>query len=346
MQHWSDIRGQTRPLDILKRALDTGRVHHAYLFTGLKGVGKFLTAKTFTAIVNCTERPEGEFREACGECSSCRKIEGRQHPDVHFVEPTGEKLKLIKIAQIREIEKASHRSPYEGRFRIVLIDEAHTMTEPAANALLKTLEEPSARMRLILVTDQPHGLLDTIISRCQVLRFGALEIEMVVELLEQILDEREEELDEPFTAEELGVAARYGEGSVGRSLAVLDSGMLEAREEFLTSAINLPAGEAVPLLNLAESLSKDRRELEKRLDVLKLFFRDVMLYLTCRDEDRLVNIDLVELIADYAERVSLDDALEMIDEVREAQRLMMRNVNSQLITEELLGSFRSRAPSR
>jgi DNA polymerase-3 subunit delta' len=338
--HWSHIRGQERPLDILKTALNTGRVHHAYLFTGLQGVGKFLTAQTFAAVVNCTHRPEGEFRDACGECSSCRKIDGRQHPDVLFVEP--EKGR-IKIAQIREIQKAAMKAPYEGRFRIVLIDDAHTMTEEAANALLKTLEEPSKRMRLILVTDQPHGLLDTIISRCQVLRFGALEESDVVELLDELLEENED-IERP-DAKLLEVAAGYGEGSVGRTFAVVESGMLDARREFVEQIVNLPAGQPVPLLDLAEELSSNRNELERKLDVLKLFLRDVMLYKAAGSADRLINTDLVDLVASYSDRVSLDELLGLLDEIREAQRLLMRNVHAQLITENLLGNFRRHGAS-
>jgi DNA polymerase-3 subunit delta' len=342
--HWSDIRGQERPLDILRTALETGRVHHAYLFSGLEGVGKFSTAHTFAAIVNCEQRSDDTFEDACGQCSSCRKIAQRQHPDILFVEPEKDR---IKIAQIRDIQKASSRAPHEAKYRIVLIDEAHTMTEEASNALLKTLEEPSARMRLILVTDQPHRLLETIISRCQVLRFGGLLKEDVVDLLDRVL-EQNGTLDEPLADKLMSVAAGYGEGSVGRSVAIVESGMLADRREFIESVLNLPRGETVALLDLAKELSSDKSELDNRLDVLKLFFRDVMLFKTnptlykTTPEQKLVNWDLVDLVASYAEEVSMDDLFELIDEIREAQYLMMRNVNRQLITEDLLGSFRRR----
>ncbi len=336
MLHWSNIRGQQRPLEILETALNTGRVHHAYLFTGLQGVGKFSAAQAFAAIVNCEQRPEGQFRPACGQCSSCRKIAQKQHPDILFVEPERDR---IKIAQVREIQQASTRAPYEARFRFVLVDDAHTMTEEAANALLKTLEEPSARMRLILVTDQPHGLLDTIISRCQVLRFGALPEEDVVDLLPALLADADE-MPDPETLE---VAAGYGEGSVGRALTIIASGMLDERRGFIERVTNLPAGESVPLLELAEELSSERRQLTARLDVLKLFFRDVMLLQATGRRDRLVNADMVDLVEAYAARVTDDDLLELIDQVRQAQRLLLRNVNTQLITEDLLGQFRRRS---
>ena len=341
MLHWSDIRGQKRPLSILEKALDTGRVHHAYLFTGLEGVGKFRTAHTFASIVNCLERTEGAFEDACGQCSSCRRTAERQHPDVLFIEPVKDR---IKIAQIREVQQASTKAPYEARFRFVLIDDAHTMTEQAANALLKTLEEPSARMRLILVTDQPHGLLDTIISRCQILRFGALDESRVIELLEQGLAESDR-IDEMPERSLLEVAAGYGEGSVGRSLEILESGMLSERTKFIRRVVDLPSDQSVPLLDLAEELSSSRHELDSRLDVLKLFLRDVVIFKT-RDGDRaLVDRDLRELVADYARRTPVDAVLESIDRVRRAQELIQRNVHAQLITEELLGHFQAQAAS-
>ncbi|MFW5968627.1 MAG: DNA polymerase III subunit delta', partial [Persicimonas sp.] len=314
MLYWSDICGQDRPREILERAIDTGRVHHAYLFTGLRGVGKHLTARTLAAVVNCTERPEDTFRDACGACSSCRKIAGGQHPDVLEVAPDGQ---FIKIDQIREIQKAATRAPYEGRYRLVIIDDAHRLTDAAANALLKTLEEPSERMRLMVITDQPHGLLDTIISRCQVLRFGALDENVVVERLDELI-ERDDDFDEPVERDLLALAAAYGEGSLGRALSVLKSGMLEEREELLSRLTDLPPGQPARLLDLADELSDDRDELERRLDVLLVFFRDALVYATTGRDDRLVNSDLNELVADYAARVEPDDLIEMIERVREA----------------------------
>lgn len=337
--HWSDIRGQDRALDILRRALDTDRVHHAYLFTGLRGVGKHLTARTLAAVINCLERPDEAFADACGHCTSCRKIADSQHPDVLEVEPDG---RFIKIDQIREIQKASTRAPYEGRFRVVIIDEAHALTEPAANALLKTLEEPSARMRLMLVTDQPHGLLDTIISRCQILRFGALDEQIVVDRLAEMVEE-DDELDEQVDRIDLQLAAGYGEGSLGRSLEIIASGMLDERAEFLEQILELPPGRPVPLLDLAEELSDDRDELERRLDVLLIFFRDALVYASTGRPERLINRDLEEMVVQLGARTSVDGLVELIERVRESRRLLMRNINKQLLTEGLLTDIRARS---
>jgi DNA polymerase-3 subunit delta' len=335
MKHWTDIRGQDRPKKVLERALETGRVHHAYLFTGLQGVGKYTTSLAFAAIVNCEKRGEESFRDFCGECSSCRKIDQGYHPDVFTVAPEGGSSR-IKIEQIRDIQESASKQPHEARYRMVLIDGAHEMTTEAANALLKTLEEPSSRMRLILVTNQAHQLLETIISRCQQLRFSGLDTEKVEPILREELED-DEEFEEMPDASTLELAAEYGEGSVGRSLSILTSGMLDERRDLIDAVLDRPEGRPAAMLDLADDLgSGNRTELERRLDVLKLFFRDVMLYKATGESDRLVNRDMGDDVADYASRFTIPELTDILEDLLEAHQLVDRQVNPQFLMEDLL----------
>ena len=237
MIEWSKIRGHQRIKDALERAVDLGRLHHALLLAGPEGVGKQALALALAAALNCERRPEGQWSPACGQCNSCHKISQSLHPDVIVVEPEGNILKFIKIDQIRQLQKAAMSSPYEGRDRVIILVDAHEMTAPAANALLKTLEEPTERTRLILVTDQAHLLLETIRSRCQLLRAGALPHEDVLELLDELVARGElgEQADPPDAAT-LEVAAGFGEGSVGRALELLRAGALEERASSSTGS--------------------------------------------------------------------------------------------------------------
>lgn len=332
MKNWNDIRGQDRPKRILERAIETGRVHHAYLFAGLRGVGKYTTALSFAAVVNCEERDPDAFEDACGTCRSCRKIDQGYHPDVVTIAPESGSTR-IKIEQVREIQKSAAKQPHEGRYRMVLIDEAHEMTTEAANALLKTLEEPTARMRLILVTNQAHRLLETIISRCQQLRFSGLEPDDVRAILREELREGDN-VEEVPDDETLQLAAAYGEGSVGRSLEIVTSGMLERREELLRSVIERPAGRPAPLLDLAEDLAD--RAVDEELDVLKVLFRDLMLYRSTGDASRIVNRDLSETLSAFANRYSVEDLTDAVDELLEAQQQIDRHVSPQFVLENLL----------
>lgn len=340
MKLWTDIRGQDRAKTILERALETGRVHHAYLFAGLRGVGKFTTAMAFSAIVNCKERDPEVFEDACGECRSCRKIAEGYHPDVMSIAPEGGSSR-IKIDQIRDLQEESAKQPHEARYRMVVIDGAHEMTTEAANALLKTLEEPSTRMRLILVTDQAHRLLETIISRCQELRFSGLAPDEIVEILrEELADDGD--VDEMPDDETLELAAQYGEGSVGRSLAILTSGMLGQRRELLDAVLDCPPDRPAEMLDLADDLGGGSRdELARQLDVLKLFFRDLMLYKATDETDEIVNRDLTDRVADYATRFSTTELTDILEHLLGAQRDLDRQVNAQFLIEDLLPKLRA-----
>lgn len=341
MLSWSQIHGHARVKEVLERAITQDRTHHALLMTGPSGVGKRQLALALIAILNCTARPLAEFKEACGSCPSCRKLGQLAHPDLLIVEPQGNKVKTIKIDQIREIQKAATTAPFEARERVVLIDDAHLMNDEAANALLKTLEEPTNRMRLMLITDQPHLLLDTIISRCQMLRFGSLELDAVKALLPVVIA-RTADMDKPSAAM-IEVAAGFGEGSVGRSLAVLQSGILAEREELLRELVALEPDRPLPTLELAERWSKQNPRLPEQLELLQVFMRDVMLYKISasgdKPKDKLINSDLVRYIEPLSQAMSLDDVLAAIDLLRQTQATLNRHVNSQLLMEDLLSRF-------
>lgn len=325
MKRWNQILEHKRVLDVLSRAIDSDRLHHAYLFTGPPGTGKFTVAHALAAVLNCERRPADAFAPDCGQCSTCRRISARQHPDVLFVEPP---KRVIKIEQIRDIQKASISAPYEGRFRVVLIDDAHAMSEEAANALLKTLEEPPDRMLLALVTDQPHRLLDTIISRCQRMRFGSLDENTVAEALVDLVDE---DVDRQL----LAIAAGYGEGSLGRSLSMIDSGMLSDRSDFLTKVFELDGQSPRAWLDLADELSTSSEELEHRIDILTVFMRDLMLFQRA-EPSRVVNADLIELVSAQAPRFSLEAILITLEALMAARQRLNHHVNATLLAEDLL----------
>jgi DNA polymerase-3 subunit delta' len=173
-----DIRGQERAIAVLRRRLELGRVPHALLFVGPAGVGKHTTALAFAAAMNCDVAPG----EGCAMCASCARIAAGQHPDVVTLERQGPSA-TIPIEVIRgRVIPALALPPHEARARVFVIEEATSLLGPAANALLKTLEEPPARTHFVLGTASPAELLPTIRSRCQRIEFAPLGAALRAEL--------------------------------------------------------------------------------------------------------------------------------------------------------------------
>lgn len=330
---WEDIEGHQRVKDVLARSVATGRTHHALLFAGPKGVGKHALAYALSAVLYCTNRTDDV--RACDRCPSCRKMRQGIHPDIIQIVPEGKKLKRIKIDQIRAMQKKSATAPYEAPQHVVIIDDAHMMNEEAANALLKTLEEPSAHLRLVLVTDNVHLLLDTILSRCQLVRFGALDPTQVTSILERLVRQSETMENTPGP-QLLETAAGFGEGSPGIAFHVLQSGMLHERENLLRDILALEANRPLGILTLAEQLAKQNPMLAEHFDILQVFMRDIMLYKIHPDRSGLINQDLIRYIEQLDEVMSLDDTLHVIDLIRQARQRYHRNVNPQLILEDML----------
>ena len=162
---FKDIKGQRQALNIIKAGIESQRLEGGYLFTGPASIGKKMAAVAFSQAVNCYSLSKAD---ACAECPSCKKIAKNQHPDVRlFSEETGE----IKTEIIRDMQKWIFLKPYEGKFKVFIIDNAHMLTPKASNRLLKVLEEPPKSSLIILITDRPNRLFKTVISRCKVVKF-------------------------------------------------------------------------------------------------------------------------------------------------------------------------------
>lgn len=347
MLTWSDIRGHRRNLEVLERGIASGRLHHALLFSGPKGVGKRSVALSLAAAMNCLEREPGQFAPPCGRCNSCYKMAAGLHPDLVVVAP--EKT-TIKIGQIRQLVRTLRLAPFEGRFRIIVLEDAHTMSIEAANALLKTLEEPSARTRLILVTDQAHRLLDTIISRCQRVVFGALSRGDVLSLLERRVAGDEALASWRGDRATIELAAGYGEGSVGRALEVLERGLLGTRRELLGALEGVDGRRPQHWLETAQALGGSwgqREQFTHRLEMLIVLYRDALRLTLGGDSDDLVNGDMHRPLSEMAEARGRDALLRGLERLLEAVGQLERNINPQLVAEQLLLALAPpRRPSR
>ena len=244
---WDGIIGHERNIARLRTMLRDGRLSHALLFAGLAGVGKRKTAQVLAAAFLCRGKDA-----PCGACPSCRALLAGTHPDYIELAPElrGKGTRLIRVDDVRRMERAVSRKPMlSGRFA-VLVDEAETMNEAAANALLKTLEEPPGETLFILVTARPAALLPTILSRLSPVRFGAL-------TPEEIEDALAARGVESAAARALAAAA---DGSLGQALALQEEGGLALADDAAKTLLSLDDMDMFRLWEKAEQLGKLPRE--------------------------------------------------------------------------------------
>jgi len=312
------ITGHERQKDILRRALTQQRIAHAYLFSGPDGIGKRLVALAFARALLCTNG------QGCGSCSACRKVDHNNHPDVHLLETEGAS---IKIEQIRGLQKELSLRPLEGQYKICLIDGAEKMTLGAANALLKTLEEPQANTLLVLLTDQPEQLITTIRSRCQHLPFTRLTRQQISTILEERLELNETEAH---------VLAALSEGSLKKALGQNRQLYLEKRHNLIQSLSALSSGSTIPTFALADELATEKEQLSDILSIYESFYRDILLLKHGRPEYELVNQDMLESLHKNCLTFTTDSLLTKLQALESTRFHLQRNVNRQLALEVML----------
>lgn len=318
------VRGHDRVLAVLRRAVHSGRLHHASLFSGPEGVGKRLVARALAALLQCeTPRQHDGLPDACGECRHCRRVAAQGHPDVKTVTPEG---RWIRIEQVREIAASTRFRPYEGPVRVVVIEQAEAMRQEAANALLKTLEEPGGETLFVLCTDQPHLLLPTVRSRCQPVRFGRLAHGDLMELLAEA-DIPEGDRD---------VLARLSDGSIGRALALHASPLLAGRAEFFATLAGLDRGRVDELMAGAEDLAGRRDQLVPLLGLAEGLYRDAAVLRSVGEPERCHNLDALGAIKILAKRRTPAQLHDDARRIRGAVRQLEGNVNPRLVIESLL----------
>lgn len=315
---FDQIIGHERQKEILNRALASGRLAHAYLFSGPDGIGKRLMAMALARAIVCKEQ------RGCGNCLACRKIDHQNHPDLHILEPDG---KAIKIEQIRGFQRELNLKPLESPRKICMIEQADVMTVGAANALLKTLEEPRGDTLLVLLSSQPNRLLETIRSRCQPLPFNRHPNHRIQAELEKQLG---------IAPEESHVLAALSEGSFKKAFGKDRELYLDQRRVLLKTLTGLSSGSILPTLDFAEQLAADKTVLPDILEIFQAFYRDVLMTLQGRGDEELVNLDLKEKIHRVSAREDASTVLDKLEALIEVRQQLDRNVNRQLAMEVLL----------
>ncbi len=288
-----------------------GRLAHAYVFVGPRGVGKYATALAVARQLNCLDHAPDPM--VCA-CASCRKIAGGNHPDIFIVEKPPDKTEIV-IDQIRGLIDRLEFRPIEARVKFVLIKDADEINTDAANAFLKTLEEPRPGTVLILTTVVPEALLATIRSRCQTVLFPVLSNRALAKALETQYD---------VPSDEAVILAGFGQGSPGRALSCRKD-FLERRGAVLDAFFG--PGDADAFLKVAGA---DRDTAREALGVLLMALRDA-LYVKAGATDQVVNRDRQVELKRFSERCTPEVLAGHVDRVGDAIRRINGNQNVKVV---------------
>ena len=324
---FKELYGHERQARILQQAMSRNRIPHAYLFYGMQGIGKRSMALVFAKALNC-QAGQGD---ACGRCPSCLKADHRNHPDLKIVEPAGQS---IRIQEIRELQEQMTFRPFDGGWRIFILADAEKMNSVAANALLKTLEEPTPCNLLVLISSRPYQLPLTILSRCQPLRFNPLSREVV----ERYLRER---LFVPADTARL-LAASSG-GSIGRAIEMNDEDYLSLRDNMIESMMGAQRQDPLRLFSIIPAFGQERKDILERLDILRVCFRDALVFKETGMTHYLFNQDRAPEIASFAGLHSAADLLKNIGTVDRACRAIDQNANKSLTLEAMMFKLASKS---
>jgi len=284
----------------------------------------------FAMACNCTSQSSARLSstqdsrgpvDACGICSSCRKIAADTHPDVVHVTPKGS---LIRIEQIRDLVHTLSMKPYEAVFRTAIVSHAHAMTQEAGNALLKTLEEPPAQTLLILTASGRSDVLPTIVSRCQHMAFRPISKESLTTLLVE---------QHGIDAGDAATLAAMSLGSIKKALAMHRNGWIR-RRSWLIQQVESPDFHSIARnLAFARQLSEDKDSIDDTLEILKSWFRDIAVW--PYHPDRIVNSDLADRVQAAGRRQHPAETQRKLTAIETAQKLLRANTNPRVTLEVL-----------
>lgn len=320
---FAEILGQGQAIMRLRRSIETGRLPHALLFLGPKGVGRFTTAVTLAKALNCLKGGQGD---SCDRCVACVKITRGIHPDVHLVSPEGATL---KIDQIRTLIQEATLRPYEGRRKVFILDQAETMTEQAQNALLKTLEEPPGATVLVLIAPEASALLPPIASRCSQIRFVPLPESTIAARLQ----------DQGCEGGEAHVLASLAGGSLGRAQELRTSPLQEVWD-LVEQTFALTPGRTLAVLELTERVVRQKETIPLFLEALLAWCRDLMVAKVTRKETLLVYRNRGPALGRQSERLAPAQLVAMYQTVKQTLDGLSRYANPRLSLEVMFLKLR------
>lgn len=323
MSGFKDVVGHKDIIQYMKNAIDQKKLSHAYIVNGQRGSGKKLLSRLFAMTLQC----ESGQNEPCGTCKSCVQTKNGNQPDIITVKH--EKPMTISVDEIREqINGDIMIKPYSSPYKIYIIPEADLMTVQAQNALLKTLEEPPEYAVIFLLTENADALLATIRSRCVMLKLRNIKDKLVKKYLMEQLQVPDYQAD---------LCAAFAQGNIGRAAMLAKSEYFnEIKEDAIQLMKYIDEMELHEIVGAIKQINKYKLEVTDYLDILTIWYRDVLLYKATKDVEGLVFSDQLKFIKQKASKSSYEGIEKILSAIETAKSRIKANVNFDLLMELLL----------
>ena len=322
MESFKDVVGHKDILKYISSAVENNRVSHAYILNGERGSGKRMLANLFAMTLLC----ESGNSEPCGKCHSCRQAESGNHPDI--IRVTHEKPNSISVDDIRtQVNNTVDIKPYQGPYKVYIIPQADMMTPQAQNAILKTIEEPPSYAVFLLLTENAEMLLPTINSRCVMLKLRNIKDTLIKKYLMENLEIPDYKAD---------MCTAFAQGNMGRAIMLANSDHFnEIREEAVQLLKHISEMELNEIVAAVKNISVYKLEITDYLDIIMIWYRDVLLYKATKEIDKVVFKDQLQSIKEQARKSSYEGIELILESLEKAKARLKANVNFDLVMELL-----------
>ena len=322
MGSFKDVVGHKDILKYISSAVENNRVSHAYILNGERGSGKKMLANLFAMTLLC----ETGDNEPCGKCHSCKQAESGNHPDI--IRVTHEKPNSISVDDIRtQVNNTVDIKPYQGPYKVYIIQQADMMTPQAQNAILKTIEEPPSYAVFLLPTENAETLLPTINSRCGMLKLRNIKDTLIKKYLMENLEIPDYKAD---------MCTAFAQGNMGRAIMLANSDHFnEIREEAVQLLKHISEMELNEIVAAVKNISVYKLEITDYLDIIMIWYRDVLLYKATKEIDKVVFKDQLQSIKEQARKSSYEGIELILESLEKAKARLKANVNFDLVMELL-----------
>ncbi len=325
MSSFKDVVGHNNIIRYIQNAVTADAVSHAYILNGERGSGKKLLANLFAMSLQCQNRDEDG--DACGKCKSCRQALSGNQPDI--IRVTHEKPNTISVDDIRvQVNDDIVIRPYSSRYKIYIIADADLMSVQAQNALLKTIEEPPLYAVIMLLTENADILLPTIRSRCVMMKLRNIKDQLVKKYLMEHMEIPDYKAD---------VCVAFAQGNMGKAIMLANSEYFnEIKEEAVHLLRSIDEMTVPDLMDAVKRCMAYKLEINDYLDIIAVWYRDVLIYKATKSVDRVVFSDQMAYIRERASKSSYEGIENILDGIEKAKSRMKANVNFELTMELLL----------